>query len=189
VSEESLREGYEVSDVPGSGMVKFYSWFLVTLMATTLLVYGFYAFVSAAGDLRRIPVWNAPQSMPSPALPRLQIAPHHDLRQFEAAEREWLSSYGWTDAAHGFARIPVEEAEQIVLSDQAIKMAPLPPPQGPRLTQAGEVEAVPESGPVSQPTPTWSGTPELIFPPGSHQFAPDWTERETQGLPREVRHE
>lgn len=40
----------------------------------------------------------------------LQPAPGQDAVAFRADKRRRLESYGWVDAAHGIARIPIERA-------------------------------------------------------------------------------
>ena len=40
----------------------------------------------------------------------LQPAPGEDIAAFRADKRRLLASYGWVDAAHGIARIPIERA-------------------------------------------------------------------------------
>lgn len=52
-----------------------------------------------------------------PAAPRLQPHPRHDLDTFrmDQAKRD---TYGWDDAAHTHARIPVERAMAILATEK-----------------------------------------------------------------------
>jgi hypothetical protein len=49
-----------------------------------------------------------------PPSPRLQATPKLDLREFRQAEDAWLSSYGWTDQSKGLARMPIEQAIDLI---------------------------------------------------------------------------
>jgi hypothetical protein len=46
--------------------------------------------------------------------PELQTDPQADLQDFERDQRATLSGYGWVDRSEGIARIPIEQAMQIV---------------------------------------------------------------------------
>ncbi|MDQ6678519.1 MAG: hypothetical protein M3Z09_14630 [Acidobacteriota bacterium] len=50
----------------------------------------------------------------APPEPRLQSTPKFDLREFRAAEDEVLNHYHWLDASKATARIPIEDAIDIV---------------------------------------------------------------------------
>ena len=47
---------------------------------------------------------------PIPPTPRLQPRPGGDLETLRSQKRALLSQWGWTDASHQFARIPIERA-------------------------------------------------------------------------------
>lgn len=51
---------------------------------------------------------------PLPPGPRLQAKPEKDLEQMRAEEDLVLSSYGWIDAEAGVARVPIEQAIEIL---------------------------------------------------------------------------
>jgi hypothetical protein len=81
--------------------------------------------IAAAGLERR-------ESAPPP-LPRLQIYPVKHWKDFQAAERERLTTYGWMDRGTGAVHIPIDRAIELV-AERGV--APLPPapvvvPQGP----------------------------------------------------------
>lgn len=64
--------------------------------------------------------WSAPDSgpnagrLPQVAAPALQAAPQHDRARYFAEKRRLLDSWGWIDRENGIARIPVQEAMQIM---------------------------------------------------------------------------
>jgi hypothetical protein len=62
--------------------------------------------------------------------PRLQVDEVRDLGRLQRQEESNLTSYGWVDRKAGVARIPIEEAMQIV----AQRGLPAPPP-GPGKTR------------------------------------------------------
>jgi hypothetical protein len=68
----------------------------------------FFYLRSAAPDAFKAAVEN---HFPEPAL---QKTPHDDLRNFEREQHTALSGYGWVDQSKGLARIPIEQAMQIV---------------------------------------------------------------------------
>jgi hypothetical protein len=74
------------------------------------------ASVSAAG-------MQARQDRVPPA-PRLQVYPVRHWKDFEAAESQRLSSYGWMDRSTGVVHIPIERAMELV---EQRGVGPLPP--------------------------------------------------------------
>jgi hypothetical protein len=92
--------------------------------------------------------------------------------KLKTAEEGWsktMSSYGWVDKAKGVARIPIDRAMQLELSDlQAKKPAPAgpiatPPPAEAPVTATGAPQ--PTNPPVAAP-PTTSPTPPPISQEG-----------------------
>jgi hypothetical protein len=79
--------------------------------------------IAAAGLQRR-------ESAPPP-LPRLQIYPVKHWKDFQTAERERLTTYGWMDRGTGVVHIPIDRAIDLI-AERGV--APLPagsmvPPQ------------------------------------------------------------
>lgn len=68
----------------------------------------FFYLRSAAPD-----AFKATVEHPFPA-PELQKNPQGDLQDFGRDQRATLSGYGWVDRSKGIARIPIEQAMQIV---------------------------------------------------------------------------
>lgn len=64
------------------------------------------ASVAAAG-LERRPAQRPP-------LPRLQVYPVRHWKDFQSAEAERLSTYGWMDRSTGAVHIPVERAMDLI---------------------------------------------------------------------------
>ncbi len=89
------------------------------------------ASVSAAG-------LQARQDLVPPA-PRLQVYPVRHWKDFEAAESNRLSSYGWMDRSNGVVHIPIERAMDLIeqrgvgplpAAPAAVPAAPVPNPGG-----------------------------------------------------------
>jgi hypothetical protein len=88
----------------------------------------YWAFrATVRGEERRnvetFPVGPLAGSIPTrPPEPRLEPEPHHDmlpsadLEEVRARQREIIATWGWADAEHHFARIPVKEAMEIAVS-------------------------------------------------------------------------
>ena len=68
----------------------------------------FFYLRSAAPD-----AFKATVEHPFPA-PELQKNPQGDLQDFERDQRATLSGYGWIDRSKGIARIPIEQAMQMI---------------------------------------------------------------------------
>jgi hypothetical protein len=112
VSEEALQKGFEPSDVPPRGVAYAFLGLFAGLAVSAALVAGLLALISE---------WRGPghataieASQVTPPLPRLQIAPEVDRAAFEAEAHRTLGDYGWTDRKSGLARIPIEEAMQML---------------------------------------------------------------------------
>lgn len=67
-----------------------------------------------------------------PPLPRLQIYPVKHWKDFQAAERERLSSYGWMDRKTGAVHIPIDRAIELIAERGVAPLAagPVVVPQG-----------------------------------------------------------
>jgi len=51
-----------------------------------------------------------------PPLPRLQVDPKMELKQYRDSQREMLNSYGWVDRPGGVVRIPIDRAMELVIA-------------------------------------------------------------------------
>jgi hypothetical protein len=94
-----------------------------------------------------------------PPEPRLQSTPQMDVRDLRARERERLSSYGWTEAAGGSVRIPIEEAMRLYaeraagrsLSPVAVPAVPPPPAAAAGPSGTATMPAVAAPSPAASP--------------------------------------
>jgi hypothetical protein len=59
-------------------------------------------------------------------LQRKQIEPRYqEISTLQENQRGYLAGYGWLDSERGIARIPIEEAKQLVLQDLAAGRNPV----------------------------------------------------------------
>ena len=58
---------------------------------------------------------RVPARAAAPPSPQLQSAPQQDLAAYRAEKERALHGLGWVDRAHGLARIPVEDAMELML--------------------------------------------------------------------------
>ncbi len=72
---------------------------------------------------RQLPQGDPERTFPAP---RLQADDVADLNKFREHEEQILNSYGWADQSRGVARIPVEQAIQ-VLAKQGLPTRPATP--------------------------------------------------------------
>ncbi len=111
---EPENEGYERRDVDIPALLKL-ALGLALLIAVTLVVikWTFAEFdkleplgppASPFSDVRQLP----------PA-PRLQPAPHMELKDYCVAQKNNVDSYAWVDQKQGTVRIPVDRAMDLIL--------------------------------------------------------------------------
>lgn len=109
------RLGYEPKDVSVRWVVgtAIGGVLFVTLSAAAL--YGLQRVYSAADVAEVEPPPTALQRLhPAPPGPRLQAEPAEDLATYLAREKALLESYAWVDEEAGIARIPIEQAMQLL---------------------------------------------------------------------------
>ena len=68
-----------------------------------------------------------------PPLPRLQIYPVKHWKDFQAAERESLTTYGWMDRGTGAVHIPIDRAIELIAERGVAPLA-----AGPMVVPAGQ---------------------------------------------------
>jgi hypothetical protein len=90
------------------------------LVFVALAIAGLLLFLQKEAPRALVP--RVEQPFPQPALQKL---PQSDLARFEAAQRSALSGYAWVDRDHGLARIPIDEAMQMIASRGAHAYDPL----------------------------------------------------------------
>ncbi len=109
-SEASRGSGHETEDMSGSVMM----WLTVALGGSVLAAIGLMLLLLGGFREQRReqrPPLTAEQTMRlQPPAPNLQPHPLRDLAALRESENRLLHVYGWIDAGHTRARIPIERA-------------------------------------------------------------------------------
>ena len=109
-SEESRREGHEVTDANPAAVGLFaLGLFLVIFVAMGALG-GMYVHLYTKAP--SMPVRPAQEAFQHGAAARTSIA--KDWAAIDALAHERLDGYGWTDRAHGVVRVPIDRAMELV---------------------------------------------------------------------------
>ena len=107
------------------------------------VVGGFLLFVAAAiaGMLlflnAQVPSAFSPRVERRFPAPALQTSPQTDLARFQAEQQARLSGYAWVDRDHNQARIPIDEAMQLVAGRGAHAYDAVEAPPDPLPTASG----------------------------------------------------
>lgn len=111
---EPDNEGYERRDVDIPALLKLALGLAVLIAVTLVLVkisFGIFDKLEPLGppaspfsDVRQLP----------PA-PRLQPAPHMELKDYCAAQQNNVNSYAWVDQKQGTVRIPIDRAIDLIM--------------------------------------------------------------------------
>ncbi len=94
----------------------FLVWMTVGIIVAGVAMYALYRNLQSheeARDLPPSPLVDRTQRHLPPE-PRLQATPHPDLDTYLAEQRAGISTYAWLDPAQGVARIPVDQAIDVL---------------------------------------------------------------------------
>ena len=124
-SEESLRDGHELTDARPV---------LVAAMAVALFVMIIVVMVALDWMNGRLdghhaaamPVQRSMESFENG--PQATTSIEDDWKVIDTETRGHLTGYGWMDAAHGLARIPIERAMSLIATQGLPARAAAPPP-------------------------------------------------------------
>jgi hypothetical protein len=107
--------GYEPRDVSPRGLVYFLMIVVVFLAVTSFAVQWLFGyFVKTDRPVPVVqPVFSHVRLLPPP--PRVQANPGEDIREYVDSERQFLNSSGWIDEKSGIARIPIDQAMDLLL--------------------------------------------------------------------------
>ena len=94
----------------------FLVWMTIGIILSGVAMYALYRNLQSheeARDLPPSPLVDRTQRHLPPE-PRLQVTPHPNLDQYLAEQQASISGYAWVDVAQGVARIPVDQAIDIL---------------------------------------------------------------------------
>jgi hypothetical protein len=123
--------GYEPKDVSVRWVVGTAIGGVLFVALAAAALYGLQRLYAAVDVVEVEPPPTALERLdPVPPAPRLQAEPAEDLAAYLARERAILDSYAWVDEDAGIARIPIEQAMQLVVERDWPEPAtgPRPPP-------------------------------------------------------------
>ena len=114
--EENPEVSWERKDVNIVQITGFGIGMLIAFLITVVAMWGLFEFLAKRED--KVNPANPPAMMATkptqPEGPRLQAQPLVEINQMHNNEEMLLNSYGWVDQSKGVARIPVDEAIDIV---------------------------------------------------------------------------
>lgn len=158
--DESVREGYEVTDANTGGIMVFLVALFLSVGVFFVFCYGMGKVINSGLDRADGPVnkWNAPNQVAprmaiqsSPALEQEQLAKltqqfptprlelddgNQDLAELHEREDLLLDYYSWVDKPGGAVRIPIGQAMALI-AQRGLPVAPLPQHQA---LMAGDVQ-------------------------------------------------
>ena len=107
------HHGHETRDVD-IRFIGLFSLGMVVLLAGSLVLMGWLFGVFAGKPLGRGRSAPIAEMRPYPPAPRLQASPTRDMQEMRRTENTRLQSYGWIDQTAGIARIPIDQAMELL---------------------------------------------------------------------------
>jgi len=111
----SQTPGYETRDTNTGAILNFLVILAVVLVLSGLVSWGMFRFFSAHEVDR--PATDSPfaDTRQLPLGPQLQVNPREDWLKFRQSQEESLQTYGWENRAAGLARVPIQEAMELLV--------------------------------------------------------------------------
>lgn len=147
--EQSVREGYEVTDVGTGGIIVFLVALFISVGVFFVVCFGFGIIINRGLDKQDGPLnkWSAQNQIAptkalrsNPALEQQQLAKltqqfptprletddgSQDLTELHAREDLLLNYYSWVDRSKGTVRIPIQQA-MLIIAQHGLPVAPQP---------------------------------------------------------------
>ena|ERR1043166_1390555 len=111
-SAKSIEAGYELSDLRAKNIALFALILSVTIALVILVTYWLAQHFHEAQVSG--PAISYPQGREPVPRPRFWVTPTEQLKAMRTEEDKILQSYGWTDKQKGIARIPIEQAMELL---------------------------------------------------------------------------
>jgi hypothetical protein len=119
---------YEKEDINERSTFWFGFWILALMVGVSFLLKPLYNLLVVHGVETQAPAAYVAEPDPGalePPAPRLQALPERELAELRAQENAILGSYAWVEKDRGVARIPIDEAMQIV-AERGLPTFPAP---------------------------------------------------------------
>ena len=114
-NQASISVGHELSDAEARPLAYAGLLLAVILILIGISMAGTFYFFAKEQKLGP-PATPFENARTLPPLPRLQVDPKMELKEYRDSQREILNSYGWVDRPGGVVRIPVDRAMELVLA-------------------------------------------------------------------------
>ena len=108
--------GYEQSDAHIPDLLKFGFWMAVVIAVTLFAMKWTFNYMERTQTVS-VPAGPFTRPRELPPSPRLQAAPHEELKNYCEAEVNELNSYGWINQRLHVVRIPIDRAMDLVLQN------------------------------------------------------------------------
>ena len=109
----SRYPGHETRDI-NIRVVALFALSMAVVLAGSLVLMGWLFGVFAGKPLGRGRSAPIAETRPYPPAPRLQASPTRDMQEMRRTENTRLQSYGWIDQTAGIARIPIDQAMELL---------------------------------------------------------------------------
>lgn len=131
------------SEIDVKHISAFLVWMVVGILIAGVAMYALYRNLQTHEETRDLPPSPlVDRTQPRlPPEPRLQVTPLPDLARYMAEQKASVSGYAWVDPAQGLARIPVDQAIDLLakrgLPWKASSYTAAPAPAAPAAAPAG----------------------------------------------------
>jgi hypothetical protein len=119
----SISVGHELSDAEARPLAYAGLILAVILILIGISMAGTFYFFGKEQKLGP-PATPFEQVRTLPPMPRLQVDPKMELKEYRDSQRDILNSYSWVDQAGGVVRIPVDRAMDLVIARGALPARP-----------------------------------------------------------------
>jgi hypothetical protein len=120
--------GYETRDADTRAVLTFLVVLGVVLIVASLLCYGMFRYFSSHEQNQAATESPFADTRQLPLGPQLQVNPREDWLKFREEQQRSLETLAWQNQSAGTARVPIEEAmELLVKKGVAVQGQPAPP--------------------------------------------------------------
>ena len=120
--------GYETRDADTRGVLTFLVVLGVVLVMASLLCYGMFRYFSTHEQNQAATESPFADTRQLPLGPQLQVNPREDWLKFREEQRKSLETLAWQNRAAGTARVPIEEAMELLVKKGVQVQGPPAPP-------------------------------------------------------------
>jgi hypothetical protein len=131
--------GYETRDADTTGVLKFLVVLGIVLVLTAVVCYALFRYYSAHAQNQAASESPFAETRQVPSGPQLQVYPREDWLKFRAEQQKSLETLDWANRSAGIARVPIEDAMDLLVKKGVPVQGEAPAPPVP--TSAGKPAA------------------------------------------------